>query len=78
LEAIEGSYSQSFLNPPPLVEKPERFDRTSDISLPLPWREGKNGRGIRSVGITPHLTSPRQRGEDPLCSCGDAPLEEAS
>ena len=67
--------NQFFLNPPPLVEDPERFDRASDISLPLPWREGKKGRGTRSVGVTPHLTSPRQRGEDLLCSCRDAPLE---
>lgn len=28
--------TRSFLNPPPLVQDPERFDRTSDISLPLP------------------------------------------
>jgi hypothetical protein len=68
----------SFLNPPPLVEDPEKFDRASNISFPLPWWEGKKGRGIRSVGVTPHLASPRHRGEDLLCSCGDAPLEAAS
>jgi hypothetical protein len=69
---------QSFLSPPPLAEDPERFDRTCNISLPLPWREGKKGRGIRSVGVTPHLTSPRSRGEDLLYSCGGASLEKAS
>jgi len=45
---------------------PERFHRTSIISLPLPWREGKKGRGISLVGVTPHLTSPRRKGEDLL------------
>jgi hypothetical protein len=37
---------QSFLNSPPLAEDPERFDRTSDISLSLPGRERKKGRWI--------------------------------
>jgi hypothetical protein len=39
-----ASGHQSFLNPPPLVEDLERFDRASDISLPLPWR-GEKGEG---------------------------------
>jgi hypothetical protein len=45
---------------------PERLDRTSDISLPLPRREGKKGRGIRSVGVTPHLTRLRRASPPPV------------
>jgi hypothetical protein len=51
------------------MEDPEGFDRTEDVWLPLPRREGKEGRGIRSVGVTPRLTSPHLSGEALLFSC---------
>jgi hypothetical protein len=35
---------QFFLNPPPLVEDPGRFDRSRDLSLLLPGVRGKKGR----------------------------------
>jgi hypothetical protein len=69
---IEGdSYGDCQIPPPaPLLLKGgKQFSALSNISPLLPWREGKKGRGICSVGVTPHLTSPRQRGEDLLWSC---------
>jgi hypothetical protein len=58
---------QSFLNPPSLVEHWEGFDRTSDISLRIPRREGeKRARGMRSVVVTPHLTRLRRARPPPV------------
>jgi len=72
---MRASPCESFLNPPPPAEDPERFDRTRDLSLSLPSRRsrasgggrGKRGGGMRELCestylLTPALTLPRQGG----------------
>jgi hypothetical protein len=73
VEPDAAGVDEFFLNPRPLVEDRKMFDRASDISLPLPWREGKRGGGFARSVSPPNLTSPRQKGGRICCAHAETP-----
>jgi hypothetical protein len=62
VEPDAAGVDEFFLNPRPLVEDRKRFDRASEISLLLPWREGKRGGGFARSVSPPTSPPPVKKG----------------